>query len=212
MNGIKNWIIFAIALLLMTNGAFYDVLADHGESKNNRWYQNIFDWDDDDDDHERGGKRRRYRKRFRNESEHYEKEYLTPVNNQIYIDECGACHFAYQPELLPSGSWDKILAGIEDHFGETVDIDKESKKTITDFLKTNSAEHSREKRAVKIMRSLGSNTPMRIAEIPYIQAKHRKINQDVFQRESIGSLSNCSACHVTAEKGIYEDDDVKIPQ
>jgi len=212
MNGIKKWIIFAISLLLMTNGTFHAVLADHGEQKNRRWYQKIFDWDDDDDDHDRGGKRRRYQKRFRNESEHDEKEYLTPVNNQTYIDECGACHFAYQPELLPSGSWDKILAGIEDHFGETVDIDKESKKTITDFLKTNSAEHSRAKRAVKITRSLGSNTPMRITEIPYIQAKHRKINQDVLQRESIGSLSNCSACHVTAEKGIYEDDDVKIPQ
>ena len=135
MNGMKNWIIFTIALLLLTNGTFHGALADHGEHKNQRWYQKIFDWDDDDDDHERGGKRRRYQKRFRKESEHDEKEYLTPVNNQTYIDECGACHFAYQPELLPSGSWDKILAGLEDHFGETVDIDKESKKTITDFLK-----------------------------------------------------------------------------
>ena len=212
MNGMKNLIIFTIALLLMTNGAFYDVLAGHGEYKNKRWYKKIFDWDDDDDDHERGGKRRRYQKRLRNDSEHDEREYLSPVNNQTYIDECGACHFAYQPELLPSGSWDKILAGLGDHFGETVDIDKESKKTINEYLKTNSAEHSRAKRAVKIMRSLGSNTPMRITEIPYIQAKHRKINQDVLQRESIGSLSNCSACHVSAGKGIYEDDYVRIPQ
>ena len=212
MNGIKKWIIFAIALLLMTNGTIYTVLADHGEHKNKRWYQKIFDWDDDDDDHERGRKRRQYQKRYRNDSEHDEKEFLTPVNNQLYIDECGACHSAYPPELLPSGSWDKILAGLEDHFGETVDLDTESKKTITAYLKTNSAEHSRAKRAVKIMRSLGNNTPMRITEIPYIQAKHRKINPDVLQRESIGSLSNCSACHVTAGKGIYEDDDVKIPQ
>ena len=212
MNGIKNWVIFAIALLLMTNGAFCDVLAGHGEHKNKRWYQKIFDWDDDDDDHERGRKRRQYQKRPRNDSEHYEKEYLTPVNNQTYIDECGACHLAYQPELLPSESWDKILAGLEGHFGETVDLDKESKKTITEYLKTNSAEHSRAKLSVKIMRSLGSNTPMRITDLPSFQAKHRKISQDVLQRESIGSLSNCSACHVTAEVGIYEDDDVKIPQ
>jgi hypothetical protein len=62
------------------------------------------------------------------------------------------------------------------------------------------------------MRSLGDNTPMRITEIPYIQAKHRKINTDVFEREPIGSLSNCSACHVTADQGVFEDDDVKIPQ
>lgn len=215
MNGIKKWLIFGMALVLMTNGAFYAAWADHDEYRKKRWYQNIFDWDGDDDDdsnHERGKKRKRYQKRSRDDSDHYAKEYLTPVNNQTYFDECGACHFAYQPGLLPSESWDKILTGLEDHFGETVDLDKQSKKTITEYLKTNSAEHSRAKRSVKIMRSLGSNTPMRITDLPYIQAKHRKISQDVLQRESIGSLSNCSVCHVSAEKGIYEDDYVRIPQ
>ena len=212
MKGIKNWIIFAIALLLMTNGSVCAVLADHGGYKNKRWYQKIFDWDDDDDDHKRGGKGRRYQKRSRNGSTHDDKDYLTPVNNQTYIDECGACHFVYQPGLLPSGSWDKILAELDDHFGETVDLDEASKKTITEYLRTNSAEHSKNERSVKVMRSLEGNTPIRITEIPYIQAKHRKISQDVFQRESIGSLSNCSACHVTANKGVYEDDEVKIPQ
>ena len=214
MNGIKKWIILGVTLALMTSGAFYAVQADHDEHRKMKWYQKFFDLDSDDDDsdHERGKERKRYQKRYRNDSEHYAKEYLSPVNNQTYIDECGACHFAYQPELLPSASWDKILAGLEDHFGEAVDLDKESKKTITEYLRTNSAEYSRAKRSVKIMRCLGSNTPMRITEIPYIQAKHRKINQDVLQRESIGSLSNCLVCHVSAEKGIYEDDYVRIPQ
>ncbi|UCE08775.1 MAG: hypothetical protein JSW07_11440 [bacterium] len=86
------------------------------------------------------------------------------------------------------------------------------KKKIIEHLKTNSAENSQTERAVKIMRSLGGNTLMRITEIPYIQAKHRKISQGVLQRESIGSLSNCSACHPASEKGIYEDDYVKIPK
>jgi len=190
MNGIKKGIIFAVAFLVMIDGAFYAALADPDGYKN----------------------RRRYQKRSRNKFEHHSKEYLTPVNNQTYIGNCGACHFAYQPELLPSESWNQILAGLDDHFGETVDLDKDSEKTIAEYLKANSAEHSRNERSVKIMRSLGDNIPMRITEIPYIQAKHRKINQDVFQRESIGSLSNCSACHVTADKGIYEDGSVKIPQ
>ena len=39
------------------------------------------------------------------------------------------------------------------------------------------------------------------------KGKHRKR-----KRESIGSLSNCLACHITAEEGIYEDDNVKIPK
>jgi hypothetical protein len=134
------------------------------------------------------------------------------VNNQTYIDECGASHLAYQPELLPSGSWDKILNSLADHFGEDIDLDPESKRIITEYLKTNSAEHSRAKRSVKIMRSLGSNTPMRITDLSYIQEKHRKISQDVLQRESIGSLSNCLTCHTTAEKGIYDDDNVTIPR
>ena len=46
MSRIKNWIIFAIVLLLMMSGIFCDVFAGHGEYKNKRWYQNIFDWDD----------------------------------------------------------------------------------------------------------------------------------------------------------------------
>jgi len=213
MNSIKNWIIIMIAfLLMMSNGSFHAVLADHGEHKNQRWVKKIFDSDDDDDDYERGGKRRLYQKISRNESDHDEKEHLKPVNNQTYLGQCGACHFAYQPGLLPSGSWEKILSELDEHFGDTVELDEASKKTISEYIRTNSAEHSRNERSVKIMRSLGDNIPMRITETPYIQAKHRKINQDVFQRESIGSLSNCSACHMTADKGVYEDDSIKIPK
>jgi mono/diheme cytochrome c family protein len=34
----------------------------------------------------------------------------------------------------------------------------------------------------------------------------------VFVRPSVGSFSNCIACHTTAEKGVYDDDHVTIPQ
>jgi hypothetical protein len=210
MNGIKKWIIFGVALISMTNGAFYAARADHDEHKKKRWYQKIFDWDDEDDG-ERGKKRRQYQKRYRNDSEHYGKRYLIPVNNPSYIEECGACHFTYQPELLPSGSWDKILDGLEDHFGEVIELDPDSKKVISEYLKTNAAERSSVKRAIKIMKSLGNETPLRVTQIPYIQQKHHEVSPEVLERDSIGSLSNCSACHPTAEKGIYEDDYVVIP-
>ncbi len=208
MNRIQKWIVFLTALFLLTNGAFYAALADHDEHEKKRWYQKIFDWDDDDDDdhdddhHEKG----------LDYSKHHRKHYLTPVSNQTYKEECGACHFAYQPELLPSGSWEKILAGVEDHFGEVVELDPDSKNIIGEYLKGNAAEHSSAKRAVKIMRSLGNRTPLRITEIPYIREKHHEVSPNVLKRESIGSLSNCSACHTTAEKGIYEDDYVVIPR
>jgi hypothetical protein len=208
-------IIFLAAFLVIINLGFYAALADHDEHKEKRWHQKILDWDDDDDhdgDHNRGRKKKRYQKRYRNDSKNYKKRYLTPVNNSTYIEKCGACHFAYQPELLPSGSWSKILTGLEDHYGEVIELDMESKKVIAEYLKSNAAERSSAKRAVKIMKCLGSETPMRITQIPYIQKKHHEISPDVLKRETIGSLSNCSACHTTAEKGIYEDDTVVIPR
>jgi len=189
MNRIQKWTIFGMAVLLMTNGGLYIALADGDGHK----------------------ERKRYQKRYRNDAKNYKKRYLTPVNNPTYIEECGGCHFTYQPELLPSGSWDKILVGLEDHYGEAIELDPKSKKEIAEYLKANAAEYSSAKRAVKIMRSLGDRTPLRITQIPYIQEKHHEVPPKVLERDSIGSLSNCSACHTTAKKGIYEDDYVVIP-
>lgn len=53
---------------------------------------------------------------------------------------------------------------------------------------------------------------MRITDVPYIREKHHELNPNIFNRESIGSLSNCMACHITAEKGVYQDDNVRIPK
>lgn len=79
-------------------------------------------------------------------------------------------------------------------------------------VSSNAAEHSSAKRAVKIMRCLGSEVPLRATKIFYIQKKHHEISPEVFKWEAIGSLSNCSACHTTTEKGIYENDNVVIPK
>ncbi len=194
MSRTRKWIIFWVALLVMINGAFYAVLADH------------------DDDHDSEGKRSPHQEKYGENSKDHKKRHLTTVDNPTYIEECGSCHFAYQPELLPSGSWDKVLAGLEDHYGEAIELDSKSKREIAEYLKANAAEYSSAKRAVKIMRSLGNQTPLRITQIPYIQEKHHDVSQKVLERDSIGSLSNCSACHTTASKGIYEDDYVVIPR
>ncbi|MCF6248804.1 MAG: diheme cytochrome c [Desulfobacula sp.] len=62
------------------------------------------------------------------------------------------------------------------------------------------------------MRSLKGKIPLKITDIPYIIEKHHEISSNTIKRESIGSLSNCSACHTTAQDGIYEDDNVVIPE
>ena len=209
MNRKTTLTMFLTFILIVFSGALYLAAADD-DHKEKSWFHKILDWDDDDDDDDDHKHRKRNRKRHR-DNEH-DGSYLKPVNNPTYKEECGACHFAYQPELLPEASWMEILTNLDDHFGESIELDDDSRKAISDYLKSNSAEYSSAKRAVKIMRSLGNHVPMRITDTPYIREKHHEISPNVFKRESIGSLSNCSACHTTAENGIYEDDNVKIPK
>ena len=212
MTKLKNWIVLLVVVLLMSTGVLAQATADDDDHKDRGSYQRRSESHHDGAyDHDEGNKKR-HRKRQGKDSHEHEKAYLTPVSNQTFKDACGACHFAYQPELLPSGSWDKILAGLDDHFGESIDLDPDSKKEIAVYLKTNAAEYSSAKRAKKIMRSLGSQTPLRITQVPYLIKKHDDIDPAVIRRESIGSLANCSACHTTAEQGIYDDDHVVIPR
>jgi hypothetical protein len=151
----------------------------------------------------------RYRERHRDDDSG--RSYLKAVAHPAYKENCGACHFAYQPELLPSESWGRILNRLDDHFGESFELNEETKKAIMGYLQTNAAEHSTAKRAVKILRSSGRQVPARITEIPYIRKKHHDVSAATLKRQSIGSLSNCNSCHTRAEEGIYDDDFVIIP-
>jgi len=149
---------------------------------------------------------------YADDDEHGSRKNFTPIDNPTYKEQCGACHTAYQPDLLPSGSWKKILSGLGDHHGENVVIAATDMPVLAAYLEENAAEYSRGRRAGKIMRSLGGQTPERITDVPYIRHKHHEIEEDVFERESIGSRSNCAACHFTAEQGVYDDDYVRIPK
>jgi hypothetical protein len=126
---------------------------------------------------------------------------VDPVST--YKKVCGQCHMPYPPELLPSGSWEKLLGSTEKHFGETLEIDQKTKGVIASYLKGNGAEIADFSISRKVMQSLDSNIPLRLTEVPYILKKHRKIKPDVFQRKSIGSFSNCNACHRLADKWVF---------
>ncbi|MFQ5353307.1 MAG: hypothetical protein ACE5DR_00030 [Thermodesulfobacteriota bacterium] len=141
-------------------------------------------------------------------------QYSKAVKNAAYIEECGSCHFVFQPWLLPARSWELMMEGSEDHFGEDLALEKEGAEEILAYLVANSMEYAapRNKRARKMMRRLPAEPPLSITELPYIKKKHRKIKAKVLQRDSIRTLSNCVACHRTADRGKYDDDNVKIPK
>ena len=147
------------------------------------------------------------------ERENENSELMGKVANKAYIKECGACHFAYQPQFLPKRSWEKIMNTLDSHFGDSATLDEATRAEILTYLVKNSADSSSSKLSRKMLASLSSTeTPLRISDTPYFKRKHREVRPNVFKRKSIGSPANCAGCHLTAEQGDYDEHKVKIPK
>lgn len=139
---------------------------------------------------------------------------VKPVENSQYQEECGACHFAYQPGLLPARSWKKLFAAeaLADHFGENAELDNALRQQLEAYVLAHAAETSRYKRSKKIAVSTPADAaPLRITEVRYIRRKHEKIPEKLVRgNEQVKSLSYCDACHTKAAEGVFDDDTVFI--
>jgi hypothetical protein len=138
---------------------------------------------------------------------------VAPVSNPAYRAECGSCHFAYQPGLLPEASWRKMMTGLEDHFGDNAELSPDVNKSILDYLVANSADKSNYKRSSRIVGSLQEGeVPLRISDTVYFKRKHNEIPARLIaDNKDVGSYSKCAACHTRAEEGSYNEHEVKIP-
>lgn len=140
---------------------------------------------------------------------------VAPVTDKVYKDECGACHFPFQPGLLPEASWQKLMQAkaLENHFKENAELDEETRKHILALLVANSADKSYYKRSRKIMWSLGEDkAPLRITETPYFEGKHEDVEEEIdIKKSKVKSFANCDKCHQKAAQGIFDDDTVMIP-
>jgi cytochrome c553 len=138
-----------------------------------------------------------------------------PVSLPRYADECGSCHYAYPPGLLPEASWRKLLApqALPDHFGENIEMKEAERAELLDYAARNAADHSLTKRSRKIVASLGEQpAPLRISEIAYIRRKHQKIPEaQIKGNPKVKSLAMCDACHTQASAGDLDDHTVVIP-
>jgi len=137
---------------------------------------------------------------------------LKAPENTLYKQECSSCHFLYQPWLLPSRSWKVIMDESGKHFGENLALDAETSKELLAYLKANSSEKTSARWAQKITSSSEGMTPKRIMDVPWIKKEHREVGVNVFKRPSIGSSSNCGACHTKGAEGNFDEDFVKIPK
>lgn len=134
-------------------------------------------------------------------------------DDPLWREECGSCHLAFHPNLLPARSWKLIMAGQGQHFGTDLALDAPTAAGILAFMVRNAAENSPTEAAFKIDRSIPPGvTPLRITETPYWVEKHRDIRGSDWQSPLVKSKSNCAACHLDAVGGTFEDAAMRIPR
>lgn len=136
----------------------------------------------------------------------------TLADNKIWREECGSCHLAYHPTLLPARSWTRMMAEQDQHFGETLALDAAATQEILAFLQAHAAETRPTKAAYMIDRSVpAAEAPQRITETRYWKRVHRDIPADLWLNPKVSSKADCAACHLDAERGTFAPGAMRLP-
>lgn len=126
----------------------------------------------------------------------------TVVAPAAYQQECAGCHMAYPPGLLPAASWQRMMTGLDKHFGTDASLDAATVQKLSGWLQANAATGSR----------LSTPPPQdRISQASWFVREHREIDPLVWKHTSVKSAANCLACHSGAEKGQFNEHGITIP-
>ena len=123
--------------------------------------------------------------------------------NAKWKAECGACHIAYPPQLLPAASWRRIMSGLDKHFGTDASLDPRPAAEISAFLERNAASGKRAR---------ATADSLRITETAWFRHEHDEVPAAAWKRPAIKSPANCAACHTAAEQGDYRKRNIRIPR
>lgn len=127
------------------------------------------------------------------------------TQNGPFQAECGSCHVAYPPALLPASSWQRLLGNLPQHFGTDASLDAATLAQVRSFIQDNAGSYRRVREA----------PPQdRITRSDWFLRKHREgeVPSEVWKRASVKSPANCAACHRGAAQGEYDEHAVRIPR
>jgi hypothetical protein len=133
---------------------------------------------------------------------------------KAYVNECGSCHTAFAPGLLPARSWRKMMAELSDHFGEDASLDEPVRLALLkdlEALASDGAQATLRMRRINAAIPAGS-APQRISQTGYFKYMHDEVPKYVWKRQKIGTPGNCIACHSRANEGRYGEREIRIPQ
>ncbi len=122
-----------------------------------------------------------------------------------YRQECAACHIAFPVGMLRAASWQRLMTNLNKHYGADASLDAASMQEIGGWLKTNAGSYKR----------VNEQPPKdRITKSAWFLQKHREgeVPAAAWKRPSVGSPSNCAACHPNAAKGNFNEPNIAIPK
>lgn len=124
------------------------------------------------------------------------------------LKECSACHMAFPPQMLPARSWEKIMSGLSDHFGENADLAEPTRAEIAAYLVAHAADAPGTANGRVFLRGVDPRAvPLRITELPFWKAVHNEVPAWEFKSTEVGSAANCLACHRSGGQGESREDD-----
>ena len=178
------------------------------------WSDGPFEWGEHEE-HEEYEYRMPGYSALRREYKTYERRStgVAAVNNPLYRDECGSCHMAYPAGLLPAVSWEKIMQGLDNHFGDNAELDDETYQQIKTYLQQNASDNAYYRRSKQFNDETSlENARIRITESKYFKHEHDEIpGKLVTGNPKVKSFSHCNACHLKAEQGLFNEHDINIP-
>ena len=120
-----------------------------------------------------------------------------------YKQECGACHVAYPPGMLPADSWRRQLGNLTHHYGTDASLDAASVTELAAWLSANAGTYKRVREAPP---------EDRITQSAWFIRKHDDVPGAAWKRPAVKSPSNCTACHTQADQGDFNEHTVRIPR
>lgn len=140
---------------------------------------------------------------------------FTPVamaDDAEWREECGGCHLAFHPALLPARSWERMMDEQAAHFGDDLALDPEATARIRAFLVTHAAEADATEWAWQIARDVpAAEAPQRVTDLEWWEAEHADVPPEVWKHPDVAEGLRCDACHADAEPGSFEDGAMHIP-
>lgn len=123
-----------------------------------------------------------------------------------YRAECGACHVAYPPALLPAVSWQRLMAGLDRHFGTDASLDPATTKAIAAWLAAGAGSYR------KVQREAAPPPEDRITRAAWFRNEHDEVPAATWQRADVKSPANCPACHLQADRGDFSERNIRVPR